>query len=154
MTSLHFRVESASENLGKVSNSGEHAPSSNHQMHNLHSAVRQLLQQFYKQFAGESGLVGCKPERPLGIDSERGADPLALARTIDYPCLGAHAPSLAMHGISAKTGFVPEENIRPQPARKLGKGWEGIMLPKLYKRSRHLPDASITHPCYKAHSAS
>jgi hypothetical protein len=41
----------------------------NHHMHSLLPAVHQLLQQFYKQFSGEATLLGCKPERPLGIDS-------------------------------------------------------------------------------------
>ena len=40
----------------------------NHPMHSFLPAVHQLFQQFYKQFAGAAALVGCKPERPLGID--------------------------------------------------------------------------------------
>src|ERR1700747_2614195 len=82
------------------------------QMYRLLAIEHQLLEQRHKQLTAEPAFVRCKPEGTLRIDGGRCAHTLPLARPLNDRCVTALRPSLAMHRVSSKARFVPEEDVR------------------------------------------
>lgn len=98
----------------------------NHQMQRFLAAIHQSLEQFDKQIAREPTFISGEPERAFGIDRRGCSDALALPRPIDYRRFAKQSPSLAMHRIGTKAGFVPEIDFGAFLSGLLGYGWKGV----------------------------
>lgn len=95
----------------------------NNQMDRLPAFEHQLAEQLHEQLAGQSAFVRCKPEGTLRVDRRRCAHALPLARAFDNRRFTARRPDPAMHRVSAKNRFDPEENICVFDPRPNGDGW-------------------------------
>ena len=100
-----------------------------HQMQRFLAAMQQPLEQFDKQIAREPTLISGEPERAFGIDRRSCADALTLPRPIDHRRFAAQSPSLVMHRIGTKAGFVPEIDFGTFLFGLLCDGQKGIALP-------------------------
>lgn len=98
-----------------------HWQSVDDQMYRLLAIEHQSLGKRHKQLVAEPAFVPCKPEGTLRIDSGRRAHALPLARPLNGRCVTALRPSSAMHRVSSKAQFVPEEDVRVLLTSPLGK---------------------------------
>lgn len=83
----------------------------------------------------ESALIGGKPECTFGIGRRGRADALALPKPVDHGRAATFSPSLAMHRVDAKAGFVPEINFGTFRFALRGNSWKGV-TPPAFNRSR------------------
>ena len=98
----------------------------------LLAPVHQSLEQLEKQLPAKSALIGCKPERPFGIDGRGHTDALALSGPGDHRSVTAFGPGLSVQSISAKTRFVPEIDLGFFPPGLENQCLAGIMMPVLH----------------------
>src|SRR6266404_310815 len=96
----------------------------------LLAPIHQLAQQVDEQLAVQSTYVGAEPK--LAAWTHRGGrrDRLPLPGSIHNRRLAAQTPSLSMHCVGAKAGFVPKQNLRAVAFGLAGQRRIGLLLPQ------------------------
>ena len=104
------------------------------QPHRLLAPMHQLAQQLNKQFALQSTDIGAEPKLSARPHRRGGRDRLALPGPMNNRRLAAQSPGLAMHGVSAKTRFVPKQNLRAIAFSLAGKRRIRLLLLRIVRR--------------------